>query len=183
MTDWASLVTIGRIVRPHGIRGQVVVAPETDFGDERFRVGEVMSTERSTGIRELRVSSSRPHDGRWVVGFEGVTTMNEAEALRNAELRVSPDSLHALDATRFYVHDLVGCEVTTTSGELVGRVDRVDLDTGTHLLVVTRDRGEVLVPLADAICRRVDVAAKRIEIDPPDGLIELNAGKKGSGTG
>jgi 16S rRNA processing protein RimM len=177
MTEWASLVTVGRIVRPHGIRGQVVVASETDFGDERFRPGEAMSIDTPNGIRELRVTSSRPHDARWVVGFEGVTTMNDAEALRDAELRVAPDSLHALDPSRFYVHDLVGCEVTTTSGARVGRVDRVELNTGTALLVVLERGGEVLIPLVDTICRRVDVAAKRIEIDPPEGLIELNRGK------
>ena len=66
----------------------------------------------------------------------------------------------ALGPGRYYVHDLAGCEVVTVAGRVVGRVDRVDLGTGTPLLVVDGARGEVLVPLADAICRRVDVAAK-----------------------
>lgn len=180
---WDTLIAVGRIVRPHGIRGQVVVASETDFGNERFRPGAVMSIATAEGSRELHVSSSRPHDGRWIVGFEGVATMNEAEALRGAELRVTPDSLHALDQTRFYVHDLVGCDVRTTGGESVGRVDRVELGTGTPLLVVLGRRGEVLVPLAETICRRVDVEAKEIEIDPPEGLLDLNKGEKRSGTG
>jgi 16S rRNA processing protein RimM len=103
-----------------------------------------------------------------------VTTMNEAEALRGAELRVPPEGLHALEGNRFYVHDLLECEVVTVSGERVGRVVRVDLHTGSPLLVVAGRAGEVLVPLAEPICRRVDVAGKSIEIDPPEGLIELN---------
>lgn len=175
---WDALVTVGRIVRPHGIRGQVVVAPETDFGAARFAPGSVLRIRVGEDVRELTVDASREYDGRWVVGFAGVTTMNEAETLRNTELRVPPEGLHALERDKFYVHDLVDCEVVTATGESIGRVTRVELGTGTPLLVVTAGkRGEVLVPLADTICRRIDVAGKRIEIDPPDGLIELNNGR------
>jgi 16S rRNA processing protein RimM len=89
----------------------------------------------------------------------------------------------------FYVHDLLGCRVETTTGTSVGDVARVDLGNGTPLLVVTGPGGqakgvqEVLVPLAESICRRVDVDAKVIVIDPPEGLLDLNAperpGKRG----
>lgn len=175
MDDWDALVTVGRIARPHGIRGQVVVAPETDFGATRFAAGSVLRICVGDDIRELTVDASREYDGRWVVGFAGVTTMNEAETLRNAELRVPPAGLHALEHDKFYVHDLVDCDVVTATGESIGRVTRVELGTGTPLLVIDAGRrGEVLVPMADTICRRIDVAGKRIEIDPPDGLIDLN---------
>ena len=178
MDDWDALVTVGRIVRPHGIRGQVVVAPETDFGAARFAIGSVLRIRVGDDARDLTVDASREYDGRWVVGFAGVTTMNEAETLRNAELRVPPEGLHALERDRYYVHDLVDCEVVTETGESIGRVTRVELATGTPLLVVDASkRGEVLVPLADTICRRIDVVEKRIEIDPPDGLIDLNKGR------
>lgn len=174
MTDWPTLVTVGRIVRPHGIKGQVVIAPETDFGATRFEVGAALSALVDGRVRTFVVTSSREHDRRWVVGFEGVTTMNDAEALRDVELRVAPEELRPLAEGRYYVHDLAGCQVVTVAGANVGRVDRVELGTGTPVLVIEGPRGEVLVPLADAICTRVDVAAKVIEIDPPDGLIELN---------
>ncbi|HKV99123.1 MAG TPA: ribosome maturation factor RimM [Vicinamibacterales bacterium] len=174
MTDWTSLVTVGRIVRPHGIKGQVVIAPETDFGATRFEVGAALSALVNGELRTLVVTSSFEHQGRWVVAFDGVPTMNDAEMLRNVELRVAPEALPPLAEGRYYVHDLAGCEVVTVGGKVVGRVDRVELDTGTPVLVVEGPRGEVLVPLADTICTRVDVAAKVIEIDPPDGLIELN---------
>ncbi len=170
--DWSAFVTVGRVVRPHGIRGHVVVAPETDFGPERFAVGQVMMAD--AGARTLIVIASREHHGRWIVGFEGISTIEEAERLRDADLRVPPGELHALGAGRYYVHDLAGCEVMTAGGETLGRVDRVELGTGTPLLVVAGTRGEILVPLAETICRRVDVAAKQIVIEPPDGLIDLN---------
>ena len=175
MNDWPSLVTVGRIVRPHGIKGQVVIAPETDFGSSRFEVGATLMAFVGGTVRTFVVVSSRERDGRWVVGFDGVATMNDAEALRNVELRVAPEALSPLTPGRFYVHDLTGCEVVTVAGATIGRVDRVELGTGTPVLVVQGTRGEVLVPLAETICTRVDVAAKVIEIDPPEGLIELNA--------
>lgn len=176
--EWDALVTVGRIVRPHGIRGQVVVAPETDFGAARFAPGSVLSLRVGEAVREVTVTTSREHDGRWVIGLAGVTTMNDAEALRDTELRVPPEGLQALEGGRYYVHDLVQCDVVTVKGDEVGRVTRVELGTGTPLLVVASRRGEVLVPLAETICRRVDVAAKKIEIDPPEGLIDLNRAER-----
>ena len=178
MIDWPSFVTVGRIVRPHGIKGQVVVAPETDFGAARFEIGAALIGLVDGKTRTFVVTSSREHDGRWVVGFEHVETMNDAEALRNVELRVAPGELRPLAQGRYYVHDLAGCQVVTVAGTTIGRVDRVELGTGTAVLVVEGPRGEVLVPLAEPICRRVDVTAKVIEIDPPEGLLELNTGRK-----
>jgi 16S rRNA processing protein RimM len=167
------MVTVGRIVRPHGHRGQVVVAPESDFADERFKVGATLYLQRADEVEALTVTASRFHDGRWVLGFSGVSTMNDAEALRGLDLRIPEGALRPLDANAFYVHHLVGCEVRTTAGERVGVVERVDLATGVPLLVV-KGRGEVLVPFVDTICRRVNLEGRLIEIDPPEGLITLN---------
>jgi 16S rRNA processing protein RimM len=171
MPDW---VTVGRVVRPHGNRGNVVVAPETDFGATRFVAGATVSILADGAVRSLRIVQSREHDGRWVVSFEGVGTIDDAERLRNQELRVPAETLQALEDGRYYVHDLVACEVETIGGQAVGRVDRVAFGTGTPVLVVLGPRGEVLVPLAEPICRSVDVAARRIVIDPPEGLMDLN---------
>jgi len=178
MSEWSSMVTVGRIVRPHGNRGQVVVAPETDFGAVRFAVGAIVAMLSDDEVRPVRIVASREHDGRWIVGLEGVATIDEAERLRGRELRVPAGALHALKAGQFYVHDLAACEVRTADGRVVGRVGRVEFGTGTPVLVVNGARGEVLVPLAEEICRRVDLAAKVIEIDPPAGLIELNTGDR-----
>ncbi len=167
------MVTVGRVVRPHGNRGQVVVDPETDFGEDRFRVAQTVYVQHGEDVAALTIDASRPQAGRWIVGFAGVTSIDEAETLRGAELRVGRETLRTLDAGAYYVHDLVGCEVRTVAGDRIGAVTRVELGTGTPMLVVAGP-GEILVPFAGAICRRIDLAAQVIEIDPPDGLVDLN---------
>ena len=168
------MVSVGRIVRPQGRRGEVVVAIDTDFAEERFQPGAVLWTSQAGRVAPVTVTSGWPHQGRWVIGLEGVDSIEAADAWRGVELRVPATALRALDAGAFYVHDLLGCRVETVGGEAVGQVTRVDLGSGTPLLAVEGPRGEVLVPLVEGICRRVDVAAKAIAIDPPEGLLELN---------
>jgi 16S rRNA processing protein RimM len=107
-----------------------------------------------------------------VLGFAGATSIDDAETWRGVELRVPVEALQPLAPGAFYVHDLVGCRVETVAGELVGEVTRVDLE-GTPLLAVKGKSRELLVPLAETICRDVNIAATVIRIDPPDGLLDL----------
>ncbi len=171
---WEEMVLVGRIVRPHGNRGEVVVAAATDFGEDRFRVGALLHLQGERGVGPMTVTSSREHDGRWVIGLAGVSSIDDAESLRGRELRIPQEDLRRLDPGRYYVHDLVGCRVATVAGHALGVVDDVRLDTGVALLVVNRDSGEVLVPFTEAFCRSVDTAGRTIVIDPPEGLVELN---------
>jgi 16S rRNA processing protein RimM len=171
---WDDMVTVGRVVRPHGIRGQVVVAPETDFASERFRAGAILNVLRDGRIDALNVTTGREHDGRWIVGFVQVTSIEAAETLRGSELRIPAADVRAPGPGAYYVHDLVGCRVVTQAGDLVGTVGHVQLDAGTALLEVRSEKGEILVPLAEDICRRIDIAGKTIVIEAPEGLIDLN---------
>ena len=175
--DWTSMVSVGRVTKPQGNRGEVMVLSDTDFGEERFRPGAVIFMNRTGEVTEVTIAESRPHRGNWVVRFDNVHSIDEAEAFRGAELRVPAEALRPLDHGAYYVHDLLECSVRTVEGELVGLVARVDLATGVPMLAVAAEAGEVLVPLVDAICRRVDVERKEIEIDPPAGLIDLNQRK------
>jgi 16S rRNA processing protein RimM len=165
-------VTVGRVVRPHGNRGEVVVASETDFGERRFRAGSALRV-RGRDLA-LTVLSSREYDGRWIVWFEGITSIDAAESLRGAELTIESHELGALARGGYYVHDLVGCRVEIPAGKTVGQVRDVQFGTGVPLLVVDGQKAEVLVPFTEAICRRVDLVAGVIVIEPPDGLLELN---------
>jgi 16S rRNA processing protein RimM len=171
---WEDLVLVGRIARPHGIRGHVVVNPETDFVDERFREGATMYTRGASGDETLTISTARIQGGRPIVGFEGFARIEDVERLAGQELRVPEEELQALEPGRFYHHELVGCVVETVQGETVGRVERVEGGLGGSRLVVGGHRGEILVPLAAEICVEIDVPAKRIRVDPPDGLLDLN---------
>jgi len=169
-----AMFLVGRIARPQGNRGEVVVTPETDFGAQRFQPGAPLQICRDGVIQTLTVTESREHSGRWVVGFEGFGSINDAETLRGLELRIPAASLQPLEAGTFYVHDLAGLRVETIAGTVVGRVDHVQFAAGTPLLVVAGARGEVLVPFVDRICRKVDVEGGVIVIDPPAGLVEAN---------
>ena len=166
---------VGRVARAHGNRGQVIVNLETDFPDERFRVGEVLLVGPSGEARAI--TEVRFHQGRPVIALEGIGTMNDADALAGAELKVPAAAVAPLPGGIFYRHDLVGCAVRDAQGSLVGEVTSVEGDLERSRLVVASERGEVLVPLVDSICIRVDPAARLIVVEPPEGLLELNVTK------
>jgi 16S rRNA processing protein RimM len=168
------MVVIGRVARPHGIRGQVIVNPETDFVEERFRPGAEFYALRHGGATVLKVRAVRLHRGRPILGFEGVESIDDALWLAGGELRVPADALQQLPADQFYRHDLVGCRVTTTSGRDLGTVAAVEGPREGSYLVVRKERHELLVPLAADICVVIDARQRSIVIDPPDGLLELN---------
>lgn len=168
------LVLIGRIARAHGNRGQVIVNLETDFADERFQAGRTMLVGPKPRPSPRRIRDVRFHQGRPIVALEGVDTMDEAEALAGAELWMPADALGPLPEGTFYRHDLVGCEVRDTGGALIGRVTDVEGPMGQSRLVVDGDSGEVMIPLAAGICVEIDIASRRIVIDPPEGLLDLN---------
>jgi 16S rRNA processing protein RimM len=170
------MAVVGRIARPHGIRGQVVVNLETDFPHERFQAGAELFVKRSEGrdVERLVISTVRFHNDRPIVGFDGFDDIDQASTLAGTELRVPLDRLASLPAEMFYRHDLVGCEVKRLDGSHVGKVTDVEGTLGGSRLVVSTGRGEVLVPLAAEICRSIDPAGRRIVIEPPEGLLELN---------
>ena len=173
------MVMVGRVVRPHGLRGQVVIASETDFGADRFAPGAKVWAHVGKTIDEapangLTVVDSHPQADRWIVAFENVTTVEEAEALRGVELRIPEDVRMPLGPDEYYLYDLVGCQVRTGAGIEVGRVQAVYTGAGGALLSVNRDGAEVLVPLVKAMCPEIDVAGRRIVVDPPEGLLDVN---------
>jgi len=99
--------------------------------------------------------------------------LEAAEALRGAELRIPETDLPPLPEATYYRHDLVGCEVVDTTGQAIGRVTSVDGPLERSRLVIAGARGEVMVPMVEGICVRVDPAAKTIVVDPPKGLLDL----------
>src|SRR5690242_18101529 len=111
---WSAMVTVGRVIRPHGNKGQVVVAPETDFGEDRFRPGSTLDVQQDGRERQLTVNASRLHDGRWIVGFDGIASIDDAETLRGLELKIAPGDVTPLEPGRYYLYDLEGCTVETT---------------------------------------------------------------------
>jgi 16S rRNA processing protein RimM len=184
--NWDDMALVGRIARPHGLKGQVVINAETDFVEERFAKGATVWIRSASSEERLTVTSLRVQNGRPIVGFEGFSRIEDVEQLAGLELRVPEGALQPLQAGRYYEYQLVGCTVETTSGHVVGTVDAVQGGAGATRLVMNGPRGEILIPLAVDICVDVDVAKKRIRIDPPEGLLELNvkvAGGREQGAG
>ncbi len=169
------MAVVGRIARPHGLRGHVVLDVETDFPEERFRAGAQLFVNRSGQVEPIVLTEVRFQRGRPIVRIGGVERLEEAEPLSGLELRIPADRLVPLPAGSFYVHDLVGCRVETADGRSVGNVVAVEGASGSNRLVVTSGQGEVLIPLASEICTSIDPASRRIVIAPPEGLLDLNA--------
>ena len=180
----SELLLVGRIARAHGNKGQVIVNPESDFAHDRFVVGNELVVEEVQGRRTTtrRITAVRFQDGRPIVALDGVDSMNDAEALAGAELKMPAEALGALPANTFYRHDLVGCEVKDTAGHAIGRVTGVEGPMEQSRLVVAGAKGELLIPMAEGICVSVDTAAKTIVVNPPDGLMDVNSAARTSGS-
>jgi len=175
---WSEMAVVGRIARPHGIRGQVVVNLETDFPEARFQAGAELFTERGGRVESVRVIAVRFQNERPIIAIDGITTMDQAESLAGAELRVPVQWLAPLPPDTFYRHDLIGCRVETAAGDPIGLVNDVEGTVAGSRLIIDGRGGEVQVPLANEICTTIDVRSKRIVIEPPEGLLELNTAQR-----
>jgi 16S rRNA processing protein RimM len=162
-------VIVGRIGRPHGIRGEVVVAVRTDEPDLRFAPNASLDAE---GHGTLTVASRRWHSGQLLVAFEGVADRTAAAGLTTTWLSVDTAELPPTgDPDEFRDHELVGLAVRTTKGEDVGVVKDV-LHHGQDILVIEAPGAEHLVPFVKPLVPEVDLAAGLLVIDPPPGLLD-----------
>lgn len=165
-------VVVGRIGRPHGIRGEVTVEVRTDEPESCFAPDCSLLVNGSE--KTLLVARSHWHSGRLLVSFEGVLDRNQAESLRGLLLEIerSEDAVPD-DPEEFYDHSLIGCTVTLVGGGVVGTVREVLHLPGQDVLAVTLTDGrEALVPFVLAIVPEVDIAARSVVIDPPPGLLD-----------
>jgi 16S rRNA processing protein RimM len=169
-------LVVGRVVKAHGVTGEVVVEVRTDDPDIRFAPGTTLRGQTKGGPeRRYRVDSARPHSGRLLVRLDGVADRDGADALRGTLFVVDSDDLPPIeDPDEYYDHQLEGLRVVTTEGRLVGNVAEVLHTAAGELLSVTSETGaEVLVPFVSAIVTSVSLVDQTIEIDPPEGLLEL----------
>ncbi|MEU7752025.1 ribosome maturation factor RimM [Micromonospora sp. NPDC049101] len=184
-------LVVGRIGKPHGVRGEVTVEVRTDEPEARFAPGTVLRTEPGAtppapatadepGVpfrlpAELTIEEARFHQGRVLIAFEGILDRNTAEALRGTLLVVdSADVTPPDDPEEFHDHQLVGLAVVTPAGERLGEVARIDHAPSSDLLVLRRPEGRTaLIPFVRAIVPEVDIAGGRVIVDPPAGLLDL----------
>lgn len=165
-------VVVGRIGRPHGIRGEVTVETRTDEPDERFAPGAVLQVDGP--VSRLVVEAAHWHSGRLLVAFQGIADRTAAEALRNVLLWIDrPDDATPEDPDEYYDSTLVDCRVHLVDGTSVGTVTEVvHLPAQDLLAVRTPDDRDLLVPFVSQFVPEIDVAGRRIVIDPPPGLLD-----------
>jgi 16S rRNA processing protein RimM len=192
---------LARILRPRGNKGEVAVELLTDFPERLKEVREVFLRD-GAGKDEPRPASVKAfwidqnHRGQAVYHFAGCTSISEAEKFRGMDVLIPFEQRARLPAGKYFVSDLVGCSVFESAAEpaggysspgpfasaplLVGTVSDVQMTgegvAGTPLLVIHTRNGELLIPLAEDICTRIDPAARRIDVVLPEGLRDLNNG-------
>ena len=171
-------VIVGEIRRPHGVRGEVVVEPQTDRPD-RFRPGSelwVTDPGEAAPPRVVRVAASRSYREVLLVRFEGLEDRDAVEPLRGTRLEAEPGEAAELEGVleegTFFYYQLHGCRCRDRGHGELGEVVDVVEDGGGLLLVVEGERGRLPVPFVRALVTEVDVEDKRIELDLPPGLIE-----------
>ena len=190
-------VTVARILRPRGNKGEVAAELLTDFPDRLKTFHELFLADGKSAPRTIPLKTfwaDRNHPGFGVFHFEGVSSINDAEKLRGLEIQIPFEQRVALPAGKYFVTDLIGCSVfelpstqpaVSTSPcsfseapALLGTVRDVffpgESQPGTPLLAVNTSSGELLIPLAEDICTRIDTVARRIEVRLPAGLRDSN---------
>jgi 16S rRNA processing protein RimM len=171
-------LVVGRISRPHGVRGELTVEVRTDDPDLRLAAGAVLMTEPAAA-GPLTIARARWHSGRLLLSFDGVTDRDQADELRGVLLVVDSSDLKEIaDPDEFRDHELIGLAVIGPDGEHVGEVTDV-LHYGQDLLVIAgsgkRSGTEIMVPFVAELVPEVNLAAGRLVIDPPAGLLDPDA--------
>ncbi len=171
-------LAIARIIRPQGRKGEVAAEILTDF-PERFEKLQSAYLE-APGLSPQPVGIERvwPHKGRVILKFSGIDSIESASRLRGLHLLIGWEQRIPLPACNYYLFELLDCRVIwPRQGREIGKVTEVEPTGGTPLLHVARvdGEGEVLIPLAQEICTKIDPAERIILIDPPEDLLELNS--------
>jgi 16S rRNA processing protein RimM len=184
----AAFITIARVAKVQGRVGEVAAELHTDF-PERFEQRRTLYAWTVVGDqrRELHLEDFWPHKGGMVFKFEGVDSIEEAEKLLGAEIQIPATERAELDEGAFYVSELLGCLVVEVGraeggaehnmGRTIGTVVDVNFGAGTAPLLIVNSEGgqEFMIPFVESFTRKLDVKAKRIEMQLPEGMLELDA--------
>ena len=164
-------IRIGRVVKSHGVRGEVVVEPLADDEDVFFAAGEVLHGRQAGKEQDLTIAAVRPHQKRLLVTFEEVSDRTGADSLRGTQFFAEPLARDE-DSDEYYDHELIGLRVLI-DGSHVGDVTGVTTMPNRKLLEVDYNGKEVLIPFVMDIVPEIDVDEGYLVATPPEGLLEL----------
>ncbi len=175
MNGPSEFITLARIVKTQGRHGEVAVELHSDVPDRLHQGLRLLALAEDGNRCELKIESAWPHKEFLVLKFAGVDSISEAEPLIGSELQVPSSERAQLEEGAAYVSDLVGCTLTD-HGKEVGVIRDVRFGAGeAPLLVVGSAKSELEIPFAQEFLVRVDLGGKRIEMNLPDGLLDVNA--------
>ncbi|MEW6734096.1 MAG: ribosome maturation factor RimM [Acidobacteriota bacterium] len=168
------LVTIAQIVRPHGIKGELVAEIITDFPDRFTRLKDIFLCLPNGTVEQVPLEGYRFHQGRIVLKLHNIDTRSSAENLRGVLVCIHTSELITLAPGAYYEFQLIGCEVITDLGVRLGKVKELMYTGAAPLLVILAEDGkEYMIPLVEDICREIDIQSQKITVTPPEGLLEL----------
>lgn len=165
------LVPVGTVVRPHGLRGQLVVRPATDGSDVLLSLDKV-TLDRAGRRQAFDVTVAQPHGKGLLVGLAGLSDRTAAEGWVGAEVLGDPAAFPEPEEGEFWARELVGLPVVSPSGEALGKVVDVETSPMQDWLVVERGEGRHLVPLTAPLAK-VELEVGRVVVDAPEGLFEV----------
>ncbi|MBI4279230.1 MAG: 16S rRNA processing protein RimM [Armatimonadetes bacterium] len=167
------LLVVARILRPHGIQGEIKVLPETDFPDRLLALRRAYLIHRDA-VREIEVEAARFHGDFVLLKIKGIDTPEAVRAVQRAEVAVPRAEAVPLPEGTYYIRDIIGLRVTTVEGEPLGRVVEVLPSPAHDIYRVQDDAGrEVLIPATREMVREIDVAGRRMVVTLPEGLREM----------
>lgn len=177
-SDRPRWLVVGQVSKPHGNKGEVMVWPLTDSPDAVFAEGRALLLGDSDGdagdaSETVRIVSRRPYRRGWLLTLEDVEDRTAVEEIAGRYLLIPIEEAQPREEGELFYHELLGAEVVTVGGEMVGRVREVFETEPAHLLEVKGERGLHLIPFTNQVVKDVDAGARRIVIDPPEGLLEL----------
>ena len=171
----ADRIAVGVIRKAHGVRGEASVELWTDSADRLLELSEVqLVSPDETEARQTRIESARSHLGRALVKFSGLDSPEALRDLQNWTIEIPQSHARTLDADEYFLHDLVGLTLVDSGGRARGVVKDTEEGGGGILLTVQGPKGTFAVPFAAAICREIDLGGKRIVVDLPEGLDDLD---------
>ena len=167
------MFNVGKIVNTHGIRGEVKVKRISDF-EERFNPGETLYVDlKKDEALEVVINTHRLHKGFDLIQFKGYENINDVEIFKGATLKITEGQLTVLEDNEFYYHEIIGCEVYTDDGELLGSIKEILSPGANDVWVVKQPKGkDLLIPYISDVVKKIDVETKKVTIEPMEGLLD-----------
>ncbi|MGY0691533.1 ribosome maturation factor RimM [Virgibacillus sp. FSP13] len=171
--DGVEFFNVGKVVNTHGIRGEVKAIRISDFA-ERFAIGETLYVvmEKEDPLPVV-IDGHRTHKGFDLIHFKGLDNINDVEHFKGAQLKITEAQLTDLDENEYYYHEIIGCDVYTTEGKMLGTIKEILAPGANDIWVVKRPQGkDLLIPYIEDVVKQIDIEANKVVIEPMEGLLD-----------